>query len=197
MPMIHFDLDELFEDLIPEEKSKNQNSTNTEHIDKFGRVGTETPLAEQRQGIAALPNNSTDSTDSTESVETQHSPAEESLIRSYLEWVDRCVPGDEWQMQQDWLPESDELRLVADAHVRQRDSKLRVWRTGEDKLICKVWFGPEPPPYRPPRKSTPRFRGADLKRIQTMWSEEYQSWCQWDATLEDYVVAPEFNRESK
>jgi len=195
--MIHFDLDELFEDLIPEEKSKNQNSTNTEHIDKFGRVSREVPQAQQQQRIAALPNNSTDSTDSTEVVETRHTPAEEALIQSYINWVNQCKPGDEWQMQQDLLSESDELRQAADEEIRKRNPNLRVWRTGENKLACKVWFGPEPPSYRPPRKSKPRFRGADSKRIQTMWSEEYQSWCRWDATLEDYVVAPELNRESK
>ena len=121
----------------------------------------------------------------------------EELIQSVIDWVDRCLPGDEWQMQQDLLSESDELRQAADEEIRKRNPNLRVWRTGEDKLACKVWLGPEPPSYRPPRKSTPRFRGADSKRIQTMWSEEHQSWCQWDAVLEDYVVAPEFNRESK
>ena len=49
MPMIHFDLDELFEDLIPEEKSKKQNSTETKHINKFGRVSREVPQAQQPQ----------------------------------------------------------------------------------------------------------------------------------------------------
>ena len=43
MPMLRFDLDELFENLISEEKSKKQNSTDTEHIDKFGRVSREVP----------------------------------------------------------------------------------------------------------------------------------------------------------
>ena len=135
----------------------------------------------------------------TESAEPASIFSEEAaeLIQSVIDWVDRCLPGDEWQMQQDLLSESDELRQAADEEIRKRNPNLRVWRTGEDKLACKVWFGPEPPSYRPPRKSTPRFRGADLKRIQTMWSEEYQSWCRWDATLEDYVVDPELNPESK
>jgi len=197
MPMLHFDLDELFEDLIPEEKSKKQNSTDTTHKEKNGGIGGEVPQAQQPQGFATPPNNSTESTDSTEMVETRHTPAEEALIQSYINWVNQCKPGDEWQIPQDWLPDSDELRLAADEEIRKRNPNLRVWRTGENKLACKVWFGPEPPSYRPPRKSKPRFRGADSERIQTMWSEEYQSWCRWDATLEDYVVDPELNRESK
>ena len=195
--MLHFDLDELFEDLIPEEKSQKQNPTDTTHKEKNGGIGGEVPQAQQPQGFATPPNNSTESTDSTELVETRHTPAEEALIQSYINWVNQCKPGDEWQMQQDLLSESDELRQAADEEIRKRNPNLRVWRTGEDKLACKVWFGPEPPSYRPPRKSTPRFRRADSKRIQTMWSEEYQSWCRWDATLEDYVVDPELNRESK
>ncbi len=73
MPMLHFDLDELFENLISEEKSKKQNSTDTKHIDKFGRVSREVPQAQQPQGFATLPNNSTDATVSTNlDVEKQH-----------------------------------------------------------------------------------------------------------------------------
>ena len=70
MPMLRFDLDELFENLISEEKSKKQNSTDTEHIDKFGRVSREVPQAQQPQGFATLPNNSTVSTVSTKKVDT-------------------------------------------------------------------------------------------------------------------------------
>ena len=41
----------------------------------------------------------------------------EELIQSVIDWVDHCVPGDEWQMPQDWLPDSDELRQAADSCV--------------------------------------------------------------------------------
>ena len=117
----------------------------------------------------------------------------EELIQSVIDWVDHCVPGDEWQMPHDWLPDSDELRQAADSCVRQRHPNLRIWRTGKDRLICKVWFGAEQPPLKPPQKTTSRFRGTDTKRIQTMWSGDNQSWCRWDADLGDYVVAPELN----
>ena len=120
----------------------------------------------------------------------------EELIQSVIDWVDHCVPGDEWQMPHDWLPDSDELRQAADSCVRQRHPNLRIWRTGKDRLICKVWFGAEQPPLKPPQKTTSRFRGTDTKRIQTMWSGDNQSWCRWDADLGDYVVAPELNSES-
>ena len=80
--------------------------------------------------------------------------------------------------------------------VCQRQPNLRIWRTEKDRLVCKVWFGAESSPYPLPQKTTRRFRGTDSKRIQTMWSEDKQSWCRWDANPGDYVVAPELNSET-
>ena len=51
MPMIHFDLDELFEDLIPEEKSKNQNQ---EVIVLFGYRYINSKNPENKDAIALL-----------------------------------------------------------------------------------------------------------------------------------------------
>ena len=187
MPMLHFDLDELFKDLIPEEKSKRQNSTDKGHKDKFGRVSREVPQAQQPQGFATLLNNSTGSTDSTEVVETRHTPAEEALIQSYINWLTHCQPGDEWEMPNAWLPDSDELRHAADERVRLRNSKLRIWRTGKTHLVCKVWFGPEPPPYKKYSQETHRFRRNDQERIRTMWSPE-EGWMEWNPNKDDYVA---------
>ena len=193
MPMLHFDLDELFEDLIPEEKSKKQNSTDTTHKDKFSRNGREVPQAQKTRGFATLPNNSTESTNSTKLVENsileEHlsdlTEEEEALIDSLLSWVDTCLPGEEWTMPLDWLPDSDELRMAAEEEVRKRNPALRIWRTGKDKLVCKVWVGAEPPPYRkPPPKN--HLRRSNTKRIQTMWSGEH-GWCAWDSESEDYL----------
>ena len=127
---------------------------------------------------------------------SNHNEEDEHLIQSVIDWVGQCEPGEEWQMPQDWLPYSDELREAADFCVRQRMPNLRIWRTGKDRLVCKVWFGAESSPYRLPQKTTRRFRGTDSKRIQTMWSEDKQSWCRWDADIGDYVAAPELNSES-
>ena len=80
--------------------------------------------------------------------------------------------------------------------VRQRQPNLRIWRTEKDRLVCKVWFGAESSPYPLPQKTTRCFRGTDSKRIQTMWSEDKQSWCRWDADPGDYLVAPELNSET-
>ena len=117
--------------------------------------------------------------------EYQHREEGNSLIQSILDWVDKCVPSDEWQMPHEWLTESDELRREADERVRQRNPHLRIWRTGRDKLVCKAWLGPEPPPNKIySRKS--RFRRHNSKRIETMWAES-QGWCRWDTLKQDYV----------
>ena len=116
---------------------------------------------------------------------------EEALIDSLLSWVSTCLPGEEWTMPLDWLPDSDELRVAAEEEVRKRNPALRIWRTGKDKLVCKVWVGAEPPPYRkPPPKN--RFRSSNTKRIQTMWSDEH-GWCSWDSNQQDYVPDSELN----
>ena len=174
MPMLHFDLDELFEDLISEEKSKKQNSTDTTHKEKNGGIGGEVPQAQKTRGFATPPNNSTESTDSTKLVEKhtleEHlddlTEEEEALIDSLLSWVSTCLPGEEWTIPQDWLADlgdSDELRVTAEEKVRKRNPTLRIWRTGEDKLVCKVWIGDELPPYRkPPKKS--RFGKSSTRR---------------------------------
>ena len=199
MPMLHFDLDELFEDLIPEEKSKKQNSTDTTHKDKFSRNGREVPQAQKTRGFATLPNNSTESTHSTKLVEnsiledhlSDLTEEEEALIDSLLSWVSTCLPGEEWTMPLDWLPDSDELRVAAEEEVRKRNPTLRIWRTGKDKLVCKVWLGAEPPPYRK-QPSKNRLRSSNTQRIQTMWNPEH-GWCRWDSTKQDYIPDPELN----
>jgi hypothetical protein len=122
---------------------------------------------------------------------TTHTIEEEELIQSYLDFVNQCLPGDEWQIPTDWLTETDSLRDAADLEVRKRNPKFRVWRSGENHLACKIFFGKEPPPYRRPPSSN-RFRKSSTNRIETMWSEEH-GWCRWDSTKQDYIPDSELN----
>jgi hypothetical protein len=116
---------------------------------------------------------------------------EEALIDSLLSWVSTCLPGEEWTMPLDWLPDSDELRVAAEEEVRKRNPALRIWRTGKDKLVCKVWLGAEPPPYRK-QPSKNRLRSSNTQRIQTMWNPEH-GWCRWDSSQQDYLPDPTLN----
>ena len=45
---------------------------------------------------------------------SNHSEEDAHLIQSVINWVGQCEPGEEWQMPQDWLPDSDELLEAAD-----------------------------------------------------------------------------------
>jgi len=83
------------------------------------------------------------------------------------------------------------LRDAADLEVRKRNPKFRVWRSGENHLACKIFFGKEPPPYRRPPSSN-RFRKSSTNRIETMWNPE-DGWCRWDSTKQDYVPDSELN----
>jgi len=96
-------------------------------------------------------------------------------------------------MPLDWLPDSDELRVAAEEQVRKRNPALRIWRTGKDKLACKVFFGPELPPSRKSQNRN-RFRSSKTKRIETMWCEEL-GWCRWNDRGQDYFPDPSLNED--
>ena len=151
MPMLHFDLDELFEDLIPEEKSKKQNSTDTEHKDKFSRNGREVPQAQQPQGFATLPNNSTESTNSTKCLEkhtleehlddlTEEEIDDEAiLIERMIRWVDGCRVGNEWKIPKSLLRKSHGLQRMADNCARNSRTGIRIWKIKKNYLTCCTW----------------------------------------------------------
>ena len=109
-------------------------------------------------------------------------------------WVISCQPAQALTIPPQDLEQITELQTLANERIRWRHPTLRVWREGEDELCCKVFFGPESRPL-PAKTADPprRFQGKG-RRIETMWSEEHQSWCQWDAESQDYVVDQELNR---
>lgn len=127
----------------------------------------------------------------TNTSEPEHTTEEEALIASFIDWVSHCQPGDEWEIPSSWLAETDDLRKSADVEVRKRNPELRVWRTGETQLVCKIFFGPELPPIRKSPNSN-RFRKSSTNRIETMWNSE-DGWCRWDSTKQDYVPDPSLN----
>ena len=148
MPMLHFDLDELFEDLISEEKSKKQNSTDTTHKDKFGRNGREVPQAQKLQGFATLPNNSTNSTKCLEKhtleehlddLTEEEIDDEAILIERMIRWVDGCRVGDEWKIPKSLLRKSHGLQRMADNCARNSRTGIRIWKIKENYLTCCTW----------------------------------------------------------
>jgi hypothetical protein len=109
-------------------------------------------------------------------------------------WVTSCQPAQALTIPPDHTAQITELQTLANERIRWRHPTLRVWREGEDELCCKVFFGPESRSL-PAKTADPprRFQGRG-RRIETMWSEEYQSWCSWNSESQDYVVDPELNQ---
>ena len=109
-------------------------------------------------------------------------------------WVTSCQPAQTLTIPPEHIDQITELQTLANERIRWRHPTLRVWREGEDELCCKVFFGPESRSL-PAKTADPprRFQGRG-RRIETMWSKEYQSWCRWDSESQDYVVDPELNQ---
>ena len=124
MPMLHFDLDELFEDLILEEKSKKQNATDTAHKEKIDGVGGEVPQAQQPHGFATPPNNSTESTISTKWVE-KHTLEEHLSDLTEIEQLQLLIE-DHWRKR---LPGSFHVPIGYDIEVlhQRMEQKLDIW----------------------------------------------------------------------
>ena len=109
-------------------------------------------------------------------------------------WVTGCQPAQALTIPPVHTAQITELQTLANERIRWRHPTLRVWREGEDELCCKVFFGPESRSL-PAKTAAPprRFQGRG-RRIETMWSEEHQSWCSWSSKSQDYVVDQEPNR---
>ena len=73
-------------------------------------------------------------------------------------------------------------------------SNLACLAGGRRRALLQGVFGPESR-SQPAKTADPprRFQGRG-RRIETMWSEEYQSWCSWNSESQDYVVDPELNQ---
>ena len=150
-----------------------------------------TPQSEAPSNSAYIANSAYSISDQNPTILEEHlddlTEEEEAIMESFFSWVSTCLPGEEWTMPKDWLPDSDELRVAAEKVVRQRSPNLRIWRTGKEKLVCKAWLGPEPePPLTRNRNTSSYFRHHHGKRIDTMWSEA-EGWCRWDTLKHGYV----------
>ena len=90
----------------------------------------------------------------------QHSIKEpsETLPQALIDWLlnPRTQGGDEWPIPPELLPSFDDLVTKADALVRERDPRWRIWH-GNKCLRLKAWvWDSEPPPYRPFRRQNKR-----------------------------------------
>ena len=61
----------------------------------------------------------------------------EEMIRLFA-WLEKCQPGDDWRIPPLWENEAQRWQLIADARIRRRNQKLRIWRNVEGYLVCKL-----------------------------------------------------------
>ena len=71
-------------------------------------------------------------------------------IQEFDAFLSKCLPGEEFLVPPDWVNRMHEIRVIADAKVRNRNARLRIWLQGEPlRFECKFWaFDREPPPRR-------------------------------------------------
>lgn len=73
-----------------------------------------------------------------------------TLVENFNDFVSSCLPGDSFPVPASWQEKMHEVRVFADARVRNRNDRLRIWLQGEPlRFECKFWaFDTEPKPYR-------------------------------------------------
>ena len=54
-------------------------------------------------------------------------------------WLRHCQPGDEWLIPEKCEGEGQRWQQIADARIRRRHPKLRIWRNVEGYFVCKLW----------------------------------------------------------
>ena len=83
----------------------------------------------------------------------------ETLPQALIDWLQNpsTQGGDEWPIPSGLLSMFDDLVVGADALVRERDTRWRIWHGNKClRLKAYVWDS-EPPPYRRPRKQSKRY----------------------------------------
>ena len=56
------------------------------------------------------------------------------------QWLEQCQPGDEWLIPEEWKGEEQRWQKIADARIRRRNPKFRVWGNVDGFLVCKLWL---------------------------------------------------------
>jgi len=56
------------------------------------------------------------------------------------QWLKHCQPGDDWWLPEPFQEDAQRWQQIADARIRRRNPKLRVWRNVDGFLVCKLWL---------------------------------------------------------
>jgi len=56
------------------------------------------------------------------------------------QWLSHCQPGDDWWLPEPFQEDAQRWQRIADARIRHRDPRFRVWRNVDGFLVCKLWL---------------------------------------------------------
>ena len=56
------------------------------------------------------------------------------------QWLNHCQPGDDWWLSKPFQEDPQRWQQIADARIRHRNPKFRVWRNVDGFLVCKLWL---------------------------------------------------------
>ena len=56
------------------------------------------------------------------------------------QWLNHCQPGDDWWLSEPFQEDPQRWQQIADARIRHRNPKFRVWRNVDGFLVCKLWL---------------------------------------------------------
>ena len=100
-------------------------------------IKNKTPLISSTSIEEASPTQASDSPSDKNEI-TSINLAESWMVLLY-KWLRHCQPGDEWLIPEKWEGEAQRWQQIADARIRRRHPKLRIWGNVEGYFVCKLW----------------------------------------------------------
>ena len=59
-------------------------------------------------------------------------------VCQFINWVDSALPGESYQLPEDWVPEAQELEEACNVAVKNRSPNLSFCLMGKDFLECRI-----------------------------------------------------------
>ena len=69
-------------------------------------------------------------------VEPSHRP-HDCAVCQFINWVDSALPGESYQLPEDWVPEAQELEEACNVAVKNRLQNVSFCLVGKDCLECR------------------------------------------------------------
>ena len=101
-------------------------------------IKNKAPLISSTSTEEASPTQDSDPSSPKKQITSINLAASRMMLLLY-KWLRHCQPGDEWLIPEKWEGEAQRWQQIADARIRRRHPKLRIWRNVEGYFVCKLW----------------------------------------------------------